>query len=100
MTTRRISVWLSISFAVAALLSLIAATTASADQFVNVSDDLRLHYEDAGQGPTMVWVPGWTASTVVFSHQIEHFSKSYRVIAYDPRSQGLSTRTLDHNDYV
>jgi pimeloyl-ACP methyl ester carboxylesterase len=99
MATHRIS-WPNISFAGVALLSLLTTTSASAEQFVSVSDDLRLHYEDAGQGPAMVWVPGWTASTVVFSHQIEHFSKNYRIIAYDPRSQGLSTRTLDHNDYV
>jgi non-heme chloroperoxidase len=99
MATHRISAWLSISVAAAALLSLLATASASAGQFVSVSDDLQLYYEDVGQGPVMVWVPGWTATTMVFSHQIEHFSGNYRVIAYDPRSQGLSTHTLDHNDY-
>ncbi len=99
MATHRIFAWLSISVAAAALLSTLTTTSASAGQFVSVSDDLQLYYEDVGQGPVMVWVPGWTATTMVFSHQIEHFSKNYRVIAYDPRSQGLSTHTLDHNDY-
>jgi pimeloyl-ACP methyl ester carboxylesterase len=42
---------------------------------------------------------GWTASGAVFTRQLEHFSKSWRVITFDPRSQGLSTRTLEHNDY-
>jgi pimeloyl-ACP methyl ester carboxylesterase len=77
-----------------------AISQAKAGQFVKVSDDLELFYEDVGQGPPIVLVPGWTASGVVFSQQIDHFSKSYRVITYDPRSQGLSTRTLDHNDYA
>jgi pimeloyl-ACP methyl ester carboxylesterase len=99
MTTHRIAAMLATSIAAAALCSSLAATSADAGQYAKVSDDLQLYYEDVGQGPVMVWVPGWTATTTVFSHQIEHFSKSYRVIAYDPRSQGLSTKTLDHNDY-
>ena len=37
---------------------------------------------------------------MVFEHQIDHFAKTHRVIAYDPRSQGLSTRTLDNNTYA
>jgi hypothetical protein len=37
-----------------------------------------------------VLVPGWTAPGVVFGRQLEHFSKSYRVITSDPHSQGLS----------
>ena len=85
MATHRVAAWLSISFAAAALLSLLATTSASAGQFVSVSDDLQLYYEDVGQGPVMVWVPGLAATTMHFSHQIEHFSKNYRVIAYDPR---------------
>jgi non-heme chloroperoxidase len=85
--------------ATASLLG-VFASGASAGQYAKLSDDLELYYEDVGQGEPMVWVPGWTASEVVFVHQIEHLSKSRRVIAYDPRSQGLSTKTLDHNDYA
>jgi non-heme chloroperoxidase len=84
----------------AGLLSALGGKDVRAGQYVSVSDDLQLYYEDAGQGPPMVWVPGWTASEVVFEHQIEHFSNAHRVIAYDPRSQGLSTKTLEHNDYA
>jgi pimeloyl-ACP methyl ester carboxylesterase len=78
----------------------LAPLEAAAGQYAKVSDDLDLYYEEAGTGTPMVLVPGWTASGVVFSHQIEHFSKSYHVIVYDPRSQGLSTQTLEHNDYT
>src|SRR3974390_668049 len=81
------------------LLCLLLAPSAQAGQYVRVSDDLELYYEDVGQGQPLLLVPGWTASGVVFGKQIEHFSKAYRVITFDPRSQGLSTRTLEHNNY-
>ena len=77
-----------------------ACSEAAAGQYAKVSSDLDLYYEEAGTGTPMILVPGWTASGVVFSHQVEHFSKSYHVVVYDPRSQGLSTRTLEHNDYT
>lgn len=99
MTTQRFATKLLFSLATATVCFCLAMTGAGAGQYAKVSDDLQLYYEDVGKGPVMVWVPGWTASTTVFSHQLEYFSKRYRVIAYDPRSQGLSTHTLDHNDY-
>lgn len=73
---------------------------ATAGQYAKMSDDLQLYYEEAGQGQPVLLIPGWTASTVVFAHQIEHLSKTRRVIAYDPRSQGMSSRTLDNNSYA
>ncbi len=39
-------------------------------------------------------------STEFFSHQLRYFSKSYRVINFDPRSQGRSSRTLQNNNYT
>ena len=81
-------------------LGSLTISEAAAGQYAKISDDLDLYYEEAGQGAPMVLVPGWTASGVVFSRQLEHFSQSHRVVVYDPRSQGLSTRTLDHNDYT
>src|SRR5688572_6828635 len=44
---------------------LIAATAMAAridvaDKYFNTSDGTRLHYLDAGQGATIVFVPGWT----------------------------------------
>jgi non-heme chloroperoxidase len=77
------------------------STTASAE-FVKVSDDLTIHYERSGHGPTtVVLVPGWTMDTEVFSKQLEHFrdSDKFTVIAFDPRSQGQSTHTLEGNFY-
>ncbi len=57
-------------------------------QMVRVSDDLTLHYEEAGTGNRVIlFVPGWTMSTAVFSEQLSFFADSaeYRFLTYDPR---------------
>ena len=54
-------------------------------------DGLRLHYLEAGQGArTVVFIPGWLMPASVFRLQLEALSSQFRVLAFDPRSQGLS----------
>ena len=85
-----------------ALSFMFAFGTASfAGKFVRVSPDLELYYEEAGSGPPLVFVTGWTGTSEFFvPYQIMHFSKKYRVLAYDPRSQGRSGKTLENHNYV
>ena len=52
------------------------------------SDGVRLHYTAAGA--VIVLVPGWTMPASIWAPQIAHLAKNYRVIAFDPRSQGES----------
>ena len=69
--------------------------------YIRVSPDLELYYVEAGTGTPMIFIPGWCGTTEFFEqYQIPHFSKNYRVISYDPRSQGRSTRTLENNNYI
>ncbi len=75
---------------VVALLSCGLSTAHAADRSFVTSDGVRLHYIDQGHGHTIVLVPGWTMPAWIFSRQIEAFSSRYRVIAFDPRSQGDS----------
>lgn len=67
--------------------------------YLEVEPGVELYYEDSGEGPPLVLVPGWSFTTEVFTHQFAHFSKSHRVVSFDPRSQGRSTVTLHGNDY-
>jgi microsomal epoxide hydrolase len=62
------------------------------------SDGVRLHYIEAGRGDkTIVLIPGWLMPAAVFEKQFAALSKAYRVLALDPRSQGLSEVTkLSH----
>jgi len=47
------------------------------------------------QLPTILFIPGWTMPAWIWQKQIEYFSKDYRVVAMDPRSQGESSQTGD-----
>jgi microsomal epoxide hydrolase len=56
------------------------------------SDGIKLHYLEAGSGPTLVLVPGWTMPAEIWEHQIRHFASTHRVVAFDPRGQGRSEK--------
>jgi pimeloyl-ACP methyl ester carboxylesterase len=83
------------------LLSGGLATTASAE-YLKISDTFTIHYEQSGNGDIpIIFIPGWTMSTKVYARQLEHFADSdrFRAITYDPRGQGLSTKTLEGHTY-
>lgn len=72
------------------------ATWAQAEEFwsghFQTSDGVELHYLEAGSGPTLVFVPGWTMPAEVWEHQLRHFASTHRVVALDPRGQGRSEK--------
>lgn len=43
--------------------------------------------------PNILFIPGWTMPAWIWEKQIAYFSKDYRVVAMDPRSQGESSQT-------
>ena len=47
-------------------------------------DDCKISYEQFGQGPDIVWIPGGDQRGVHFSEQYEVFP-DFRNTAYDPR---------------
>jgi non-heme chloroperoxidase len=61
------------------------------------SDGVKLHYLEAGKGPAIVFVPGWTMPAWIWEGQIQHFSEHYHVVALDPRSQGESEKAAEGN---
>jgi non-heme chloroperoxidase len=85
------------------------AQSAKSD-FFKTSDGIRIHYLEAGSGRPIVFIPGWTMPAWIWQKQIDEFSKHYRVIAVDPRSQGESdkptyghlpeTRARDYKELV
>ena len=88
-------------FAAAAVAATAFAPAAGAD-YVKISDSFTIHYEQSGTGEIpIVFVPGWTMSTKVYARQLEHFASSerFRAITYDPRGQGLSTKTVEGHFY-
>src|SRR5712691_11687164 len=91
-----------------ALPSIVAQTPKS--DFFKTSDGIGIHYVEAGSGRPIVFIPGWTMPAWIWQKQIDEFSKKYRVIAVDPRSQGESdqptsghlpeTRARDYKELV
>ena len=58
---------------------------------VDVGEGVSLRIIEAGQagpGPTLVFIPGWSTGADIWREQIDRFASTYRVIAFDPRSQG------------
>jgi non-heme chloroperoxidase len=68
--------------------------------YIEVEPGIELYVEDNGSGEPIVFIPGFTFTTEVFSEQVKHFSKTHRTIVIDPRSHGRSTMTVHGNDYV
>lgn len=69
-------------------------------KYVEVDPGVELFVQDVGQGDAIVFIPGFTFTTEVFSKQIDYFSKTNRVIVIDPRSHGRATITSHGNEYV
>jgi len=56
------------------------------------SDGVRLHYLEAGSGPLLVFIPGWTMPAEIWDPQIRHFATTHHVVALDPRGHGRSEK--------
>jgi len=63
--------------------------------YVRLKDGNRLWYEEKGEGMPIVFLHGWLGSSWHFSNQIEFFSRSYRVFAFDHKGHGKSDRPED-----
>jgi pimeloyl-ACP methyl ester carboxylesterase len=51
------------------------------------------HYEDRGNGTPLVFIHGALSSAETWYRHVEHFSKNYRVLAYDSVNHGLSSNS-------
>ncbi len=71
------------------------------ETYVDTAHGGRLRCLLAGDGPnTLVLIPGWTMTADVFVRQFERFAgPGLRVVAFDPRGQGDSTKDWGHHDY-
>ncbi|HTF19878.1 MAG TPA: alpha/beta hydrolase [Chryseolinea sp.] len=69
-------------------------------EHANAKAPVQLYYEDRGQGTPVVLIHGWPLSSVMWEYQVEGLvSSGFRVIAYDRRGFGMSSRPNDGYDY-
>jgi pimeloyl-ACP methyl ester carboxylesterase len=77
-----------------------AQSNTESSHMVDVGNGVSLRVIGAGKPearPVLVFIPGWSTGADIWRHQIETFAKTHRVIAFDPRSQGESTKTSSGN---
>ena len=67
------------------------------NNFFQTSDGAMLYYEDRGRGTPLILVPGFMCTTRFYERNVGELSKKYRVITFDPRGYGLSSKTLQGN---
>jgi microsomal epoxide hydrolase len=77
-----------------------AESNTGSSRMVEVGDGVSLRVLEAGKlgkGPVLVFIPGWSTGADIWRQQIDIFAKTHRVIAFDPRSEGESTKTTSGN---
>jgi microsomal epoxide hydrolase len=87
---------------IAALVALSGASPAPqyVERRVAVAPGVDLHLIEAGQAASkapIVFIPGWSAGADIWRGQMSRFAENRKVIAFDPRSQGESTKTTSGN---
>src|SRR5438094_9346366 len=77
-----------------------AASNPGSSRMVTLADGVSLRVIESGKAggePALVFIPGWSTGADIWNHQIDAFAKTHRVIAFDPRSQGESTKATRGN---
>jgi microsomal epoxide hydrolase len=76
------------------------AAYAPAEGRVTVAPGVVLRVTESGNAnskPPLIFIPGWSAGADIWRDQISRFDDTHRVISFDPRSQGDSTKTVSGN---
>lgn len=66
-------------------------------EFLEVAPQVKIFYESAGEGKPLVFIPGWTMTSGIWKEQVSNLSKTYRVITFDPRGHGNSSKAVAGN---
>lgn len=82
------------------LLFFLALSTFGQENYFTLDDGTKLYIKEAGQGQTLLFIPGWTMTHRFFEKQERYFSKNYHFISYDPRGQGRADKTNAKNTYA
>jgi pimeloyl-ACP methyl ester carboxylesterase len=69
------------------------ANASSSAQF-RTSDGVELRYLEAGSGPTLVFVPGWTMPAEIWEHQLRHFASTHRVLGTPTNAAAIMIANL------
>ncbi|HCH62830.1 MAG TPA: hypothetical protein DFR83_08505, partial [Deltaproteobacteria bacterium] len=71
-----------------------------ASGFVESDDGLRIHWRTIGSGPPVVCCNGVGVSTFFWKYVIADLSQNHRVLVWDYRGHGRSSRDLDFDQHT
>jgi microsomal epoxide hydrolase len=76
-----------------------AVSSAVVERRIKVASGVTLRLVESGKGTAspLILIPGWSTGADIWRGQMKRFAAQHRVIAFDPRSQGESTKTLGGN---
>ncbi|PYK18612.1 MAG: hypothetical protein DME55_06210, partial [Verrucomicrobia bacterium] len=77
-----------------------AESNTGSSHMVEVGNGVSLRVIEAGKpgdALALVFIPGWSTGADIWRRQLDTFARTHRVIAFDPRSQGESTKTTNGN---
>ncbi|MGW3623029.1 alpha/beta fold hydrolase [Streptomyces sp. NPDC000880] len=60
--------------------------------FVSVEDNVNLHYRVAGDGPTLLFHPGFSNTLDLWNWLVLRLSPTHRCVTFDPRGHGASDK--------
>src|SRR5262249_12996842 len=94
--------WQPIGFVIAAGAVFVHADSPPElrEQKVDIGGNVSLRVIEAGKSdarPVLVLIPGWGTGPDIWRRQIETFAKTNRAVAFDPRSEGESTKATSGN---
>ena len=69
-------------------------------RYVTADDGLRLAYDDRGEGPVLLCLPGLTRNMDDFEPVVEHFAHRARIMRMDFRGRGASDHDPDPANYT
>ena len=72
----------------------LASPWGSSGAWATMSDGAGLWYTECGEGPALLLVHGWTASSRFWLRNVPELAKHFRVITPDLRGHGSSTKVL------
>ncbi len=75
------------------------AAAGPVERRIAVAPGVFLRSIEAGKTPAqpVIFIPGWSTGADIWASEVERFATDHRVIAFDPRSQGQSTKTTTGN---
>ena len=77
-----------------------AAPADTTEQLIDLPTGVTLRVLTRGEGTPLVLVPGWTCTADFFTHQLDGLAEDFRVVTFDPRGHGGSSKPTEGNTFA